>query len=300
MPANNGGQQKEPIMIFTVAGITGNTGAAAAKALVAKGHTVRAIVRNPAKAADWLRRGVQIFAGDVNDPALLQKAFTGADGAYMLVPPKATSDQPLAWYEEVATTVRDAAKASGLPRLVFLSSESAHLPGGNGPIKGLHAAERILAGATPTLTFLRASYFQENWQSGLALARAEGILPTFLADTAAKRSMIATRDIGKAAADLLLEANPPAIVELASRESYSASDAAQAMSAALNKSVALVQPPREQWVPILIGAGLSPAFADLLAEMYDGINGGQVRFEGVGDQRKGPTTLAETVNAWVI
>ncbi|MEI8147003.1 MAG: NmrA family NAD(P)-binding protein, partial [Alphaproteobacteria bacterium] len=269
-----------------------------ADALLAKGHTVRAIVRNPAKAADWVKRGVQLIAGDVNDVAVLTKALTGVDGAYLLVPPNVVTDDPLGWYEQVAKTFRQAVEAASLKRLVFLSSEAAHLPTGNGPIKGLHAAERILKGAAPTLTFLRASYFQENWQSLAGLAREQGILPTFLADPAAKRSMIATRDIGQVAADLLLEAHPPAIVELASRENFSANDAAAAYAAAFNRPVAVVQPPHDQWAGILTGAGLSPAFAGLIVEMNDGINSGHVRFSGDGDQRKGPTSLAETVKSW--
>lgn len=285
-------------MIFVVAGITGNTGAAAAEALLARGHAVRAIVRNPAKAAAWGARGVELVAGEVDDAAVLSSAFSGADGAYMLVPPLMSTDQPFAWFDRVAAAVRDAARAAVLPRLVFLSSEAAHLGSGNGPIKGLHAVERILAGAAPKLTFLRASYFQENWRGVFGLAQAQGIMPTFLADLNAKRSMIAAKDIGRAAADLLLEANPPAIVELASATEYSAADAAAAMSAALGKPVQAVQPPRDQWVGILVAAGLSPAFAELIAEMNDGINSGHVRFEGVGDQRKGPTTLADTVRSW--
>ena len=286
-------------MIFTIAGITGNTGAATAEALLANGHQVRAIVRDPAKAGDWARRGVQLFAGDMNDAGALAKALDGVDGAYLLVPPNYATDKPIAWYETVASAIRDAAKQAKLQRLVFLSSESAHLADGNGPIRGLHRAEGVLAGAAPKLTFLRASYFQENWQSGFGLAKAQGILPTFLADPKAKRSMIATKDIGRTVADLLLEANPPKIVELASREGYSAQDAADAMSALLGKPVTVVQPPREQWVPILTGVGLSSAFAELLAEINDGINSGHVRFEGVGDQRKGPTALKETIGGWV-
>lgn len=285
-------------MIFTIAGITGNTGAAAAEALLAKGHQVRAIVRHPAKASAWAERGVQLFAGDMTDLDVVTKALEGVDGAYLLVPPNYASENPIGFYESVAAIVRDAARAAKLKRLVFLSSESAHLPDGTGPVKGLHRAEAILAGAIPTLTFLRASYFQENWQSGFALAKAQGILPTFLADTKARRSMIATKDIGQTAADLLLEANPPTIVELASRELFSAQDAADAMSKVLGKPVTVVQPPREQWVPILTGAGMGVAMAELLAELNDGINSGHVRFEGVGDQRKGPTPLVETIGGW--
>jgi uncharacterized protein YbjT (DUF2867 family) len=285
--------------MFVVAGITGNTGSAAAEALLEKGRKVRAIVRDPGKASAFAARGVEVVKGDVDDAAALAKAFAGAEGAYLLVPPKMTDADPLAWYDRVARAVREAALAEKLPRLVFLSSEGAHLSAGNGPIKGLHAAESLLAGAAPRLTFLRASYFQENWRSVLPLAQAQGIMPTMLTDLDAPHSMIATRDIGRAAADLLLEENPPAIVELESAGRFSPRDAAAAMAAAIGKPVMPVQPPRDQWEGILTGAGLSPAFAALIAEMNDGINSGHVGFEGGHAARKGPTALAGTIRSWV-
>ncbi len=284
--------------MFVIAGITGNTGAAAADRLLAKGKSVRAIVRSKAKAAAWAKRGVELVEGEVDDAAALTAAFAGAAGAYMLVPPLVTTDKPLEWYDRVAGAVRTAARAANLPRLVFLSSEGAHLSSGTGPIVGLHNAERILAGAAPTLTFLRASYFQENWQPLLGVAAEHGVLPAMVVNLDAKHSMIATVDIGRTAADLLLEDNPPAIVELASKEPYSVRDVAKAMSDALAKPVQPVQPPRDQWVANLVAAGLSNAFAELIAEMNDGINTGHVGFSGKAEQRHGSTGIAQTIAQW--
>jgi uncharacterized protein YbjT (DUF2867 family) len=297
--------------MFVIAGITGQTGAATAQALLDKGHTLRAIVRNPAKASNWTAKGVEIVTGDVDDAAVLSKAFAGAQGAYLLAPPDVTSDQPLAHTASIAQAVRAAALAAKLPRMVFLSSEGAHLEQGTGPIKGLYAAERILAGAAPKLTFLRASYFLENWKDFMGLAAAQGILPSMIADLDSKLSMVTTRDIGQAAADLLLEANPPAIVELRSATSVSVREIAEAMGLALGKPVMPVQPPREQWLGILTGAGLSHAMSEQLAELYDGINAGIVRHEGGNegghkgghegglDTRLGKTPVAETIGNWV-
>jgi uncharacterized protein YbjT (DUF2867 family) len=284
--------------MFVIAGLTGNTGAAAAEALLAQGHKVRGIVRDKAKAKAWADRGVELVSADMADAKALTKAFEGAEGAYALSPPDYTSADPIARMQAVARAVREAALAASLPRLVFLSSEGAHLESGTGPIRGLHYAEAILADAAPTVTFLRPSYFQENWQSVFGLATAQGIMPTMLTNLDAKRSMVATKDIGREAARLLLEKSPPAIVELASAEPYSPRDAAEAMSAALGKDIQPVQPPRDQWEGILTGAGLGAPFAKLIAEMNDGINSGHVGFSGQGQSRKAPTTLKQTVASW--
>jgi uncharacterized protein YbjT (DUF2867 family) len=284
--------------MFVIAGITGNTGAAAAEALLAAGKQIRAIVRDKARAKAWADKGVEIVVGDIADAKSLKAAFKGAEGAYMLSPPDAASADPIGKTKAVALAVREAALATSLPRLAFLSSEASHLDRGTGPIRGTHEAEKILKGAAPLTTFLRASYFQENWQSVFGLAAAQGIMPTMLSDLDAKRSMIATRDIGREAAKLLMEAAPPEIVELSSAESYSANDAARAMSKVLGKTVMPVQPPRDQWEGILTGAGLGSPFAGLIAEMNDGINSGHVRFSGQGQSRKGSQTLAETMAGW--
>ncbi len=282
--------------MFVVAGITGNTGGAAVRALLEAGQTVRAIVRDPARVPGW--DGVELVRGDTDDAATLARAFEGARGAYMLVPPQLRHAEPIATYEAVARAVRDAAVASGLGRLVFLSSESAHLASGNGPIAGLHRAEAILSGAVPELTFLRASFFQENWRAVFPLAREQGIMPTMLSDLDRARPMVATDDIGRTAAALLLAVAPPRVVELGGPADYSARDVAAAMASALGREVTPVQPPREAWVSILEGAGLGAAYAGLVAEMYDGINSGHVTFEGIAPPLQGVKSLNETFAAW--
>ncbi|HEY8564695.1 MAG TPA: NmrA family NAD(P)-binding protein [Beijerinckiaceae bacterium] len=286
--------------MFVVTGITGNTGAAAADALLHAGHRVRALVRDPAKAGSWARKGVELITGDVMNREALRRAFEGASGAYILVPPHPQHPDPVANATQVAQAVAQASRDAGLERLVLLSSEGAHLPSGTGPIRGLHEAERILAGAAPRLTYLRATYFQENWHSVFPVAREQGVLPTFLTDVNRPRPMVAARDIGRTAADLLTAADAPAIVELKGPRDLTVVEAASIIGSALGRSVTPVQPPREAWAGILMQAGLGQAYAKLLAEMYDGINSEHVRFEGVPDQRRGPTELADTVASWTL
>lgn len=284
--------------MLALIGLTGQTGSAAADALLSAGHDLRALVRDPARAADWARRGVRLETGDVADAEALRRTFAGAEAAYLMIPPVPAHPDPVGFYAAVAEAARDAARATGLGRLVLLSSEGAHLAAGTGPILGLHRAEAILADAAPRLTRLRPSYFQENWRSVLGPAAAEGILPTMLADLDARRPMVAAADIGRVAAELLAEAAAPALVELSGPAEYSARDAAAAIGAALGREVRPVQPPREAWEGILREAGLGAGYARLIAEMYDGINSRHIRFSGAGEQRRGRITLAETVAAW--
>lgn len=284
--------------MYVITGIGGNTGSAAAAALLAGGYRVRALVRDASRATAWQERGVELVEGDVTNPDNLARAFEGAAGAYTLAPADPHDPNPLDFYRVVADAVRRGAASAGLGRLVFLSSEAAHLSEGTGPILGAHHAEAILKGAAPHTTFLRPSFFQENWRSVFGLASEQGIMPSMLQPLDLARVQVATADIGKEVAALLTEPESPAIVELAGPAAYSANDAARAMAWALGREVAAVPVPREAWAETLTGAGLGQSYAALVCEMYDGINAGHVRFSGEGEMRHGQRTLEDTVKGW--
>lgn len=286
--------------MFVISGISGNTGSAAASALLEAGHPVRAIVRSVGRASEWAGRGVELVEGDLADAAGMRRALEGARAAYMLVPPDPLHPDPLGFYRIVAEAIRTASKAAGLKRLVFLSSEGAHLPERTGPILGAHFAEGILAGVAPDVTFVRPSFFHENWQPVFAVAASDGIMPSLLQPLEAPRPQIAAADIGETVAALLTESAPPAIVEMSGPELCSAADAARAMSEALGREVSPLAVPREAWADSLMAAGLGRSYAELVCEMYDGINAGHVRFSGEGEHRRGRRTLAETISGWAV
>jgi nucleoside-diphosphate-sugar epimerase len=73
--------------MYAVMGITGNVGGAVARALLARGEKVRGIVRNPEKAAEWQKQGVELFKADYDDAEALTAAFSGVDGVFVMVPP---------------------------------------------------------------------------------------------------------------------------------------------------------------------------------------------------------------------
>ena len=285
--------------MFVIAGVTGNTGGAAAAALLEAGARVRGIVRDRAAAAGRVPDAIDLAEADLTDADALTRAFEGARGAYVLAPPFLGDADPIGRYRDVGRAVARAARATGLERLVVLSSEGAHLESGTGIIEALHHLERTLAGSAPTLTFLRATYFMDNWREVLPVAVAEGVLPSMLARLDAPMRMVATRDIGRMAAALLLDPAPPAIVELAGPREYSPAEVADRIGAALGRAIAAIAPPRETWVSTLVAAGVGEAYARLLAQMYDAITSGHVRFSGEGASRRGDTTLDDVLAGWV-
>ena len=69
-------------MKYFVTGATGFVGGQVARQLVADGHQVIALVRNPAKAKDLADLGVTLATGDVTDKASMRAPMTGVDGVF--------------------------------------------------------------------------------------------------------------------------------------------------------------------------------------------------------------------------
>jgi uncharacterized protein YbjT (DUF2867 family) len=66
--------------MYLVTGATGHVGGAVARQLHERGHGVRALVRDPSGAAS-LPAGIELAAGDLDDPGSVSKAVAGAEFA---------------------------------------------------------------------------------------------------------------------------------------------------------------------------------------------------------------------------
>ena len=72
--------------MYFVSGITGKVGGATARRLLEEGHQVRALARDPRKAAEWSQRGVDVRQGDLTDAAAVAAALEGVDAAFVMQP----------------------------------------------------------------------------------------------------------------------------------------------------------------------------------------------------------------------
>src|SRR4051812_13204972 len=109
-----------------VTGATGKVGNAVARALHARGDEVRALVRDPARAAGLLPAEVELLRGDVTDPQSLRAAVDGCEVVFnaMGVPEQWLADEAL--FERVnargSENVARAAREAGARRGVHTST----------------------------------------------------------------------------------------------------------------------------------------------------------------------------------
>lgn len=283
--------------MYVVAGVTGHTGAATAQALLSKGQKVRVIVRNPEKGEAWRAKGCEVAVADLADPVALAKALEGAEGVFLLSPPNFAATDFLADRKAFVEKLVEGLKRAKVPNVVFLSSAGAQHPGGTGPVVTVHRAERALRAIAPSVTFIRAAYFVENWGSVIPVAKAQGVLPHFGA-TNVKFPQTCAKDIGEAAAKALTSpAAGTRVVELAGKEDWSADDIAAALGALLGKEVKAVGAPAEAAAAGLAQAGVPAEMARLYGEMYVGMTKGLLAFEKPESVIRGSTSLSDMLRA---
>jgi uncharacterized protein YbjT (DUF2867 family) len=266
--------------MYVVLGASGNTGHAVAKNLLARGQKVRVVGRNAARLQPLVAEGAEIFIGDATDAAALTKAFHGADSAYVMIPPDPASNDFRAFQDRVGDAIATAVKNAGVNNVVSLSSIGADKASGTGPVVGLYNLEQKLNQINGVnVLHLRAGYFMENTlpQAGAIrmLGSAVGPLRPDL-----KLPLIATRDIGAAAADALLRLafRGKQTLELQGQRDLNYTEATTIIGKAIGKpDLKYIQAPENQIQAVMVQMGLSENVAGLILEMAAALNAGHMR-----------------------
>jgi uncharacterized protein YbjT (DUF2867 family) len=263
--------------MFAITGASGNTGGVVAETLLSKGAKVRVIGRNAEHLSRFVRRGAEAFVADVEDAAALAKAFQGASAVYAMVPPNPASPDVLGFVARVSDSLASAIKKASVSHAVVLSSIGADKPAKTGPVVGLHNLEqKLTAIAGLNVIYLRAGYFMENLVPQVEVVRNFGIVGGPLRPDLSV-PMIATRDIGQAAAALLERSDfsGQQTRELLGQRDLDYREVASVIGKAIGKpGLAYAQMPVQQLKPALTQMGMSGNMADLLLEMAEALNSG--------------------------
>lgn len=283
--------------MYVILGATGNTGAAAVEALLAKGEKVRAVGRDASKITQKFGVHLEAFVADVNNAVALSKAFTGARAAYVMMPPQISAPDFLEAGEKIGDAIVEAVKASGISHVVLLSSIGAQNESKTGPIVGLHRFEKKLA-AVPGLNalFLRPTFFMENFLMAIGLIHSMGFIGNGIKDDL-KMPMIAARDIGKKAAEALVARDFSGIQvqELLGPREYTMEEAARILGAEIGKPKLSYQRfPGFLVEQALKQMGIPAKTAALMSEMNEAFNDGLTNPQETRSEKNTTPTTLET------
>ncbi len=285
--------------MYVIAGATGNTGSVVAKSLLAKGQKVRVIGRSADRLRPLAAKGAEPFVCDLTDSGALTKAFTDARAVYVLIPPNLASQDVRAYQDRVTDAVAAALEKAGAKYAVSLSSFGADKPEKTGPVVGLHQLEqRLNRIAGLNVLHLRAGYFMENTLAQIGIIQMLGITAGPL-NPELKLPMIATRDIGVAAAEALLRLDflHQQTRELLGQRDITMAEATAAIGKAIDRpSLTYSRLPDEQVRMGLTQFGMSVSMADLIIEMSAALNSGHMK---ALEQRSAQNTTATSYETFV-
>jgi uncharacterized protein YbjT (DUF2867 family) len=281
--------------MYVITGATGNIGKVIANNLLNKGEKVRVVGRSAEGLQPFADQGAEAAVGSLDDIDFLTNAYRGATAVYHMTPPNYTSDDFRAYQNKLGKVAKEAITASGVSHVLNLSSVGAHLGDGVGPVSGLYDVEELLDQTDANIMHLRPGYFMENFYQSIPTIKSQNMIALPLREDLAI-AMIATKDIGNVATELLLAHDWQGIntKELLGPKDYSGPEAAGILGKAINKQINYVCVSTEQAKEAMMASGLSEDMADLLAEMYESLNlEVMVPSEMRTPENSTPTTLEE-------
>lgn len=184
--------------MIAVTGVTGHLGRVVVDDLLTRVPATElvAVARDPRRAADLADRGVDVRAGDYDDPTSLRAAFAGVDVLLLVSSPDVTPGVRPRQHGHAI----DAARAAGVGRIVYTSAIGAQ--DGPGFLADHTVTEGLLRDSGVPHTLLRNTFYAEALVNpGLRDAVAAGEL--LGADGGRPVNFATIRDLGLAASAVL-------------------------------------------------------------------------------------------------
>jgi uncharacterized protein YbjT (DUF2867 family) len=172
-------------MKIILTGSLGNISKPLTQELVAKGHQVVVISSKSEKQKAIEALGAKAAIGSMEDVRFLRAAFTGADAVYCMLPPFDYSDPELDIMEatrQLISNYCEAIKATGVKKVVHLSSVGAHTDKANGLLAFHHLAESVFRElpSDVIIKHMRPVGFYTNLYHFKDMIKGKGFLGLFL------------------------------------------------------------------------------------------------------------------------
>ncbi|TWR29323.1 NAD-dependent dehydratase [Mucilaginibacter pallidiroseus] len=255
-------------MKILVTGSLGHISKPLATTLVAANHNVTVISSSEDKVAAIEAIGATPAIGSVTDIKFLTEAFTGANALYIMIPNDITSPDYRKYIAGIGSNYAEAIKASGVKKVVLLSSIGAHIDGGTGPISGIHDVEQIFATLDGVdIKMLRPAFFYTNFLGNIDMVKHQGFLG---GNYGPESNIVMTHpnDIAEIAAFELQQNFTGKTIRYIASDERTLADVAAVLGAAIGKpDLKWVEFTNEQSLDGLLQAGLPNEFARSYTEM---------------------------------
>ena len=254
---------------------TGAIGHQVLENIIDSGEKIRVIVRDASKIPTTIRERVEVVEGSHGDPAVVNKAFAGADTVFWLVPPDFNAASLEQAYVGFSRPAAEAIKTHGVKRAVIVSAIGRDWPGNAGYISASVAMDKLFESTGVSCRVLTMPGFMDNTLRQVQPIKSQGMF-FGTRDPKSKDPYCATRDIAAVAARWLLDTSWTGQQDVAvlGPEDISCDDMAQTLSDVLGKPIRYQQIPFEALKSRLLGQGASEAMAQGMIDMMIAKNEG--------------------------
>ena len=246
--------------MIVVTGATGQLGRDVVGALLARlpASEIAVSVRDPAKAADFARRGVQVRKGDFADPPSLGAAFEGADQVLLISADK-LGEEALRLHHAAI----DAAQDAGVSRILYTSHMSARQGSPFAPADQHARTEDDLAASGLPFTALRHGFYAESCLQSIGDGLKTGELRV---PEDGPVSWTARADLAEADAIILIENGRTAGITppLTATGSVTMADVAAIASEVSGREIQHVTITDDAWRDARVAAGIPLFYAEML------------------------------------
>lgn len=253
---------------------------------------LRVIVRDPAKLPAEVRARVDVVIGSHGDAEVLDRALTGADAVFWLVPPNPQTPSLDVAFTDFTRPAAKAFTANGIGHVVGVSALGRGTPvaAHAGHVTASLAMDDLIASTGVAYRALANPSFMDNLLRQVVSIRDNGVF-TDIVDADHKAPTAATRDIAAAAAGLLLDRSWTGFdeVPVLGPEDLSSNDLARIMSEVLGRPVRYERQSVDDFRAAMTGYGTGEAFVTGLIDMM------RAKDHGLdNDVRRTPETASPT------
>jgi uncharacterized protein YbjT (DUF2867 family) len=281
---------------FVITGASGHVGKPLAGHLLAAGQKVRVVARDANKVKELTDKGAEHQQGDVRDGSFVNKAFSGADAVFLMIPPPHDENDLLAYSHTVMNNYLDAVKSNNVKHVVLLSSIGTHDLNTKNVVEGLKDTEEAFSQLDGVnVLALRPGSFMEN-----LFFQVPGIKQMGIAGSAVKGDLsfpwVATKDIAEVAAKRLLDLSftGKSHEYILGQRDVSFNEAVKIVGAAIDKpDLQYVVFPYEQAEQAMVQM-MTPDYAHRMVQMARDMNDGEIgRDYKRNSENTTPTSIEE-------